>query len=263
MIFMRVSSTVNNLLGSFTYAWKISDKPKIFYFQLKSLANRFVLKRNSANSIVSVVLDDGPLYFRDNWFDPRSLGNVFDNDYTDIEPAIFTNLKTFVDVGSNLGYVARCAKRASQNCKIYCFDALKENTDICKMNNPSAVVENCALGSTNGNIELLVDDCNFMASSIKFSYKQTPRKVNLITLDSYFDKINGQIDLLKIDVEGMEIEVLKGAANTLKKTKKLVAEVHSSLLLGDALLFLSTNGFDVQNKIEVEKDTFIVYAKRK
>ena len=43
-------------------------------------------------------------------------------------------------------------------------------------------------------------------------------KVNLNTIDSYLDKeCISNIDLLKIDVEGYELEVLKGAYNALEK----------------------------------------------
>ena len=56
-----------------------------------------------------------------------------------------------------------------------------------------------------------------------FLYKTkdfTKYKVNTITLDNFIKKkkINS-IDILKIDIEGSEYELLKGAKNTLKKNK--------------------------------------------
>ena len=39
-----------------------------------------------------------------------------------------------------------------------------------------------------------------------------------------------KIDILKIDVEGHEIEVLKGARKTLKNVDKIVMEIHTEEL---------------------------------
>ena len=53
------------------------------------------------------------------------------------------------------------------------------------------------------------------------------KKVKIRKLDSFIKYIK-KIDLLKIDVEGHELEVLKGAKKILKNTNILLIEIHNS-----------------------------------
>jgi hypothetical protein len=59
------------------------------------------------------------------------------------------------------------------------------------------------------------------------------------------------IDLLKIDVEGFEIEVIKGALNLLKRTRKVIVEVipstESKIL--EVLELLRPIGFKLIDKV--------------
>lgn len=52
-----------------------------------------------------------------------------------------------------------------------------------------------------------------------------PLKVPCVTLDAELFNIPS-IDILKIDTEGYETHVLKGASETLKKTKRIAVELH-------------------------------------
>jgi hypothetical protein len=46
--------------------------------------------------------------------------------------------------------------------------------------------------------------------------------------------VTGRVDLMKIDVEFAEVELLKGAKETLKETSRVVLEFHSRELLGQS-----------------------------
>ncbi len=259
---MRVLSSIKTyLLGSFVAGWNLSDRPRVFYLQTKSYLNRFILKSKPTNNLVSVGVGAERVYFRDNWFDPRSVSNVFENDYTSIDKDIFKGLSTFVDVGANLGFISSSVRHHSPGCRIVCFEPLPENAEICKKNNPGATVESLGVGAKSGTVELLVDSSGFMASSIKFRYQQDKRKLKVVSLDDYFES-NGDaapksIDLIKIDVEGMELDVLAGAQKTLQITKRVVAEIHSADLLVKFRSIMAEHGFHEHGCIEVEKTIFI------
>ncbi len=254
---MRVVESMRWFLSiPFYPAIPFSDRARLAYYYLKSLLNRFILRLKPSNRRLSISYAGEPLYFRDNWFDPRSVYTVFSNDYTSLDNGIFAGLGTFIDVGANAGFISRCARRASPGCRIICFEPLQENTELCRLNNPHAVVEACGVGSSNGPKELLVDECGFMASSICFSYRQAKRTVLTTTLDSYLKKPQ-TIDLLKIDVEGMEAEVLAGAKRVLPGVRRVVAEVHSNALLSQFSIAMKGSGFEENRTAAIGKETYI------
>jgi FkbM family methyltransferase len=229
---MRLGSSIRTYLaGSLLYGWALPDRPRIFYYQTKAYLDRFLLKRKSANRIVSVKAGGDVVHFRDNWFDPRSLADVFVNDYNSLDPGIFAGLASFVDVGANAGFISLCARRASPGCRIFCFEPLEGNAALCRLNNPDAVVEQSGIGSRRGKMRLLVDAAGFMASSLRFGYDQSGKDVPLLTLDGYFAGKGIVPDLIKIDVEGMEVEVASGGKKTIQSAKRVIAEVHSRKLL--------------------------------
>lgn len=73
-------------------------------------------------------------------------------------------------------------------------------------------------------------------------------KVQADTLDNIV-KAWDRIDFTKIDVQGAELQVLKGAEEMLKKTRKIVVETHYSgerALYPKVSTFLKTRGFTVR-----------------
>jgi FkbM family methyltransferase len=81
-------------------------------------------------------------------------------------------------------------------------------------------------------------------------------KVAETTLDSQLNL--NRIDLLKLDVEGSELMVFKGATETLKKTKKIALEVHDGLLR-ECTSFLEKRGFECFSKL-VDNHTPFLFA---
>jgi hypothetical protein len=52
-----------------------------------------------------------------------------------------------------------------------------------------------------------------------------------------------KIDILKIDTEGYEVECLKGAQETLRRTDRIVLEYHSFDLRDEVMTILENSGF--------------------
>jgi FkbM family methyltransferase len=232
----RLAILADYLRKSFCLGWNVLDRPRVFLCLMRRfLARKELLKLT--NRVMSVGLPDGPLYFRDNRLDPGMLHYVFESDYH------IGDCKLFVDVGANIGLVSRNVRLHSPGCKLICFEPLEMNAKLCQLNNPSAAVERCCVGAREGRVKLPVvaDDC--MASSI-ISAQQNPQSFPVLTLDRYFSKNPiRRIDVLKIDVEGMEVDVLRGAEKILSKTRRVVAETHSAESLDQLRCILSSRGF--------------------
>ena len=69
----------------------------------------------------------------------------------------------------------------------------------------------------------------------------------MITLDDlYRDLELTRVDLLKIDVEGAELDVLKGAEECLKVIKNIAMELHYENEGLEAKNYLESRGFNVK-----------------
>jgi hypothetical protein len=78
------------------------------------------------------------------------------------------------------------------------------------------------------------------------------------SLDEWIDdKVIDRIALMKIDVEGMEEEVLRGAAATLKRTRRVVLETHSRALHHAVLKQLTEAGFEIESERFFERSGLV------
>ena len=122
----------------------------------------------------------------------------------------FQRDKIFVDVGANVG--AYSVRAAAAGMRVHSFEPNPENARILRRNaaiNGLAIeVNECALGSSNGKVNMMVN------GAISRIVDGEGIEVPVRTLDSF--TLDG-VDLLKIDVEGYELEVVKGALITLER----------------------------------------------
>jgi hypothetical protein len=105
-----------------------------------------------------------------------------------------------VDVGANVGFYTLClAKRASRG-GIHSFEPVPLNYHVLALNIlanrlANVVINNCAVGDANGEVDFCIP---------------------MVTLDSYCSEHNlPRIDILKVDVEGAEPAVVRGARSLL------------------------------------------------
>jgi FkbM family methyltransferase len=102
------------------------------------------------------------------------------------------------------------------------------------------------------------------AISMSIADAQGKHPVKIVSLDDLLDSLSiQQVDIVKIDVEGFELNVLKGLKKRIsrKLINVIVLEVHSPLLLHDILRML---GDDYDIKVfRISKGLYGVYAIRK
>ncbi len=100
---------------------------------------------------------------------------------------------------------------------------------------------NKACGSAKSNIKIPDIDYgkegNYGGAQLEwFTDNKTGQDVEITTIDSYNIQ---QLNLLKLDVEGMELEALKGAQNTIERCKPIIyAENHFDNSAKDVVSFL-------------------------
>ena len=139
-------------------------------------------------------------------------------------------LKTVFDVGANLGeYTSLIAGSKSQGTKIYAFDPRSSNIEYLKKRfngDGRIVIIEKALSDYDGSIDFYQNDdlaqsgADSVYNMAAIGYFCNTRKVSVpcATIDSFSAKHQVEhIDLVKIDVEGHELFVLKGAKRLLEK----------------------------------------------
>lgn len=130
---------------------------------------------------------------------------------------------TFIDIGANIGLMSlHASKILNYRGKVLSFEPLLSTYNILLKNiarnnlrNIKAI--NIAIGSTNGIVEIFDNKVTRGSSSIiKINQTASSHRVPIKCLDTYLDENHfDSINCIKIDVEGWELEVLKGAAKTL------------------------------------------------
>lgn len=136
-----------------------------------------------------------------------------------------------LDIGTNFGTtILQFAKIIGKDGLAYGFEPDPTNFSICqnniKLNKFSNIqVENLGVGSKNDTL-LLVVDSEYNRGMNKISFENNGKEsflVKIICIDDWIENNNiTQVNLIKIDVEGFEMEVLKGAEKTLRTFKPLL-----------------------------------------
>jgi FkbM family methyltransferase len=165
-----------------------------------------------------------------------------------------------IDIGAAFGlYTILSSKRVGSNGKVIaieahpsCFEMLNRNIKLNGLTN--VIPLNNAVHSRKMKVKLY---SNYTIMSERVSKDKANEKfiqVNANTLDNLLQQneiSHADINWIKIDVEGAEFEVLKGATSILSKSKDiaLLIEVHGKDNYKPVVEFLKTYNF----KIEFEK----------
>ena len=138
-----------------------------------------------------------------------------------------------IDIGAHKGaYTYWMQKAVGSGGLVYSFEPQKELADYLKkmvnlIDMNSVVVEHAALSSKEGTSVLHVPGVGVSPSATLESNilgnESKTYEVTMTTLDNYFsDKPVLDINLIKCDVEGHELEVFKGGEEILKNHKPLL-----------------------------------------
>ncbi len=133
----------------------------------------------------------------------------------------------FLDIGANCGAVTLVAASAIANGKIYAFEPgstirsrLQANIDLNPQLKSIVRVVPFGLGLQTGQL-LYYEDENYRGNGALCDSIGVP--VDVISLDEWVEReqIN-RIDVIKLDVEGMEFDVMSGGKVTLEKYHPII-----------------------------------------
>lgn len=156
--------------------------------------------------------------------------------------------KTIVDIGSNIGNHTIYFSKICNAKKVYSFEPQKDifkilNKNI-QLNNLEDKIEafNIGLAAKKSKGEILLEDKS-NSGMAKINLNETG-KVKLNTLDNVLLSKEEKISLIKIDVEGMELNVLKGSKEILRRDHPLLyIEANKKVQFNEINSFLKDFGY--------------------
>jgi len=150
-----------------------------------------------------------------------------------------------LDIGANVGNhtiffdkILKCEVVAIEP-DLDSFSHLKKN---CELNNSKSEILNFAVGESSGHCSMKLNDKNNTGMN-------TVTEGNDIRIERLDSLVSGQFQFIKIDVEGFNAQVLKGAENTFKSQKKchIFIECEDTKTLQETDFLMSKYGYTKQN----------------
>ena len=139
----------------------------------------------------------------------------------------------FYDVGANVGFFSLiAAKLVGPTGCVYCFEPVAENAASTRGNARLNKLQNITLfdvaaGRTSGNAELLLTawdgGSSLATSTVKPLEPLSTRNVRVVAMDDMIREEKLRLpDFVKIDVEGVELDVLLGMSQTIVDAKPIL-----------------------------------------
>jgi FkbM family methyltransferase len=138
---------------------------------------------------------------------------------------LVVNDGTFLDVGSHIGSVIADVLHHCPTAKVHAFEAMPDKVLNLKKRFRNATITHSAVGEADGEVSFFIDELETGYSSLGASSMPKDRKpkeirVPLRRLDGM--NLGNKVDAMKIDVEGAEEGVVRGARDLLRNQQPII-----------------------------------------
>lgn len=163
-----------------------------------------------------------------------------------------------IDCGANIGLATIFFKKLYPKSRIISFEPDKRAFELLKKNieiNKLEYVElhNKAIHNSEGKIRFYFDAGNPASLAMSTDKKRMPKSSVIVDAAALSKHIKGEVDFLKMDIEGSEELVIEelSAKNKLKMVREMVIEYHHHIdenqdKMSNILNILEKNGFGYQ-----------------
>jgi len=198
----------------------------------------------------------------------------FESNFHYREPNKWKWLKTYsirsvLDIGSNEGQFAEKILEVFPNAEVHCFEPLQQVYNQLKENfktQKNVIPYNLGLGENNE--EKIINSNEYSPSSsllemlelhktnFDFAVQAQPVQISIRRLDDIFTSIPASPLLVKIDVQGYEMQVLKGGEKTINAADVIIIETtfvplyKDQPLFADIYSYFTSRGFCYAGNIE-------------
>lgn len=184
------------------------------------------------NAVLTYLRDESPLFVNTGDLgcpSPIVNGGVWEPDNLDILLSFVTSDTVFLDIGANVGYFTiALGNRLKHGGQVYAFEPHAGLAGLIErsvhLNSLEPVVKICqvAVSDEEGTLDLFYPDDHLGrgTASRHIDAPGTHVSVRACTLDSLLPS-DLAVDLVKIDVEGHELHVLRGMINVLRRSPRV------------------------------------------
>jgi FkbM family methyltransferase len=157
------------------------------------------------------------------WRHPESVGTVANDQLAEV---LVTRLcqprRTFLDVGAHIGSIIAAVSHHDPSITVIAFEAIPEKVRNLKRRFPGIVVHECAVGDHEGSVAFFIDTLRSGYSSLGRPPSAKVREI-AVAMKRLDDLVSGNmVDMIKIDVEGAELGVLRGATRIVNENRPVV-----------------------------------------
>jgi FkbM family methyltransferase len=168
------------------------------------------------------------------------------------------DVRLLYDVGANCGFYALTLCSRHPALRAVCFEPhpvtitrLRDNLAANRLESRVQAVH-AAVAAAPGECQLQISPESSMGvvstSSVQCLEQPAPVRVMAVSLDAHAATQGEYPDLIKIDVEGFEVEALRGARQCLEKARFAIVEVHSDSLARQSLALLREANFQTTQR---------------
>ncbi len=166
------------------------------------------------------------------------------------------------DIGAHLGTWSQLAKAVVPTARIHAFEPLavhREGFRAATKDVPDIHLHEVALGAQAGAVAMQVTNLSDASSLLEVAgpsremfgvTREREEEVRMVRLDDYVSQTHiARPDLMKLDVQGYEIEVLRGGEACLRQCRFVILEVsfvefyRGQALFHDVVRFMHERGF--------------------
>ena len=213
------------------------------------------------------------LHLRDNFVDASTCEEFFSGEHNFIPPSLSPlQPRVVYDIGANIGMATLYMAERFPNAKFFGFEPEPGNCEVCAANYanlPGARVFPWAVGSHSGTASFTFNAQDLRGGRLHsgcapaagaYTRRIEVRVVSLADLVTreHLDPP----ELLKIDVEGAELQVLQGMGPVANHVRRLLVETHGLELQDQCLDWLREHGFVARITSEAAPGFVAIWADR-
>jgi len=207
--------------------------------------NRYYVLRKSAKFLQSqlksnyAIIDNHKMFLDSEDSLRLSIKGVYEEAETNIIKKLINKGDVVIDIGANIGYYTLIfARLVGNEGKVFAFEPESVNFNLLKKNvelngYQNVVLVKKAVSNKTGQEKLYLSEDDKGAHSLIGEIENRKSiQIDCIKIDDYFRNNINKIDFIKLDIEGSEIEAIKGMSSVLKKIPNIIlmTEFNSYLL---------------------------------